>query len=74
MKIKVTVKAGSKKGPLLVEAEDGHLIVFVRQAAYEGKANEATTDLLSDYLKVPKTQIRLTRGITSKTKTFEIKN
>jgi uncharacterized protein YggU (UPF0235/DUF167 family) len=74
LKINVTVKPSSKKGPLVKKAESNDLIVFVRQSAHEGKANKKTIELLSDYLRVPKTRIRLIRGATSKNKTFEINN
>ena len=40
LKIAVTVKPGSKKGPLVEKADDG-LIVYVREQAVDGKATAA---------------------------------
>ena len=51
---------------------DGSLIVYVRERAVEGKANEAVIKLLADHFDVAKTRIKIIRGLSSKTKTIEI--
>lgn len=71
MKIIVTVKPGSKKGPLVEKADDG-LIVYVREQAIEGRATAAAAVLLAEYFDVPKTTVRLKSGATSRHKVFEI--
>ena len=68
----VRVKPGSKKGPLVQPAQDGSLLVYVREPAVEGKANKATQELIADYLDVPKSRVKMTSGKKSKTKYFEI--
>jgi len=73
MKITVRVKPGSKKGSLVQPALDGSLLIFVREAAVEGKANEAVIKLLAEYFDVPKSKIQLIAGHKSKIKHFEIK-
>ncbi len=66
------VKPGSKKGPLVQPALDGSLLVYVRQPAVEGKANKAVTELIADYLGVPKSKVKIKSGHASRTKYFEI--
>lgn len=68
----VTVKPGSKKGPLVEVAEDGSLTVYVRERAIEGKATEAVLRALADHLDVPKSRVSLISGATSRIKRFRI--
>lgn len=70
--ITVTVKPGSKKGPLVEAAADGSLTVYVRERAIEGKATEAVTKVLADHLGVPKSRLQLVSGATSRVKRFLI--
>ena len=73
MKISVFVKAGSRKGPLLLQT-DGDFVIFVRERAVEGAANAAVTRLLATHYDIPKTRVLLVRGHTSAHKVFEVKN
>ena len=68
----VTVKPGSKKGPLVEVAEDGTLTVYVRERAVEGKATDAVQRLLAEHLDVPRTSVELISGATSRIKRFRI--
>lgn len=68
----VTVKPGSKKGPLVEAAEDGSLTVYVRERAVEGKATEAVIRVLAEHLGVPKGRITLVSGATSRVKRFRV--
>ena len=70
--VTVTVKPGSKKGPLVEAADDGSLTVYVRERAVEGKATEAVRRLLADHLGVPRSRVELVSGATSRTKRFRI--
>ena len=70
--IVVTVKPGSRKGPLVEADDDGALTVFVREPATEGKANKAVAALLAAHLGVPKSRVALVGGATSRTKRFRI--
>lgn len=70
--IVVTVKPGSKKGPLVEVAEDGSLTVYVRERAIEGKATEAVAKVLAAHLGVPKSHVELVSGATSRVKRFHI--
>jgi len=70
--IVVAVKPGSKKGPLVEVAEDGSLTVYVRERAAEGRATEAVLRALSDHLGVPKSNVSLVSGATSRVKRFRI--
>jgi uncharacterized protein YggU (UPF0235/DUF167 family) len=71
--ISVRVKPGSRKGPLVETAVDGELIVYVRQPAVEGKANEAVVRLLAKHLGVAPSRLVLVSGATSWVKRFRVR-
>lgn len=68
----VTVKPGSKKGPLVEVADDGSLTIYVRERAVEGKATEAVARLVAEHLGVPKSRVELVSGATSRVKRFRV--
>ncbi len=71
MKITVIVKPDTKNREEIVE-DQGVITAYTKAPATEGKANQAVIKLLSSYYKIPKTSIKLLKGATSKTKTFEL--
>lgn len=68
----VTVKPGSKKGPLVEVGESGDLTLYVRERAVDGAANDAVVKLLAAHFGVPKSRVRIVRGHTSRQKLVEI--
>ena len=68
----VTVKPGSRKGPLVEAADDGALTVYVRERAVEGKATEAAARVLAEHLGVPRSRLELISGATSRIKRFRV--
>lgn len=68
----VTVKPGSKKGPLVEIGADGGLTVYVREPATEGKANRAVGLVLAKHYGVPKSTVVLVGGATARLKRFRI--
>lgn len=56
----------------VAKLQDGTLEVRVHESPIDGKANDAIISELSEYLKIPKSGIRLVRGQRSKQKTFDI--
>ena len=86
MKIFVKAKAGAKEDKIIPpalqlfqngltspEATRDAYVVSVKERPVEGQANEAITKLLAEYFEVPRSQIRLISGATSKKKIFELK-
>lgn len=71
MKIKVTVKTGSKT-PGVVSGEDGVYIVAVKSQAKEGKANAEMIRFLADYFGVIRASVRIISGLKSREKILEI--
>lgn len=67
----VTVKPGSKKGPLVITHKD-ELIVYLREKPVEGQANSALIKLLSSHFHIPKTSIRIKSGAHGRKKLVEI--
>lgn len=71
MNVTVTVKPGSKKGPLVKEDTDG-LTVYLREKAHDGEANAALIKLLADYYKVAKTSVTIKAGALGHKKIISI--
>ena len=66
------VKPGSKKGPLVVAADDGSLTVFLQQRAVDGAANEGLITLLATHFGVSKSRVTIESGFTSRIKRVSI--
>lgn len=78
MIIDVTVKPGSKKGPLVErieapsEAPKNTYIVYLREKPHDGEANAALIKLLADYFDVAKSCVEIKAGAKGHQKTLEI--
>jgi uncharacterized protein YggU (UPF0235/DUF167 family) len=70
--VRVQVKAGSSKGPLVEQAPDDGLVVYVRERAVEGAANDAVVRVVAAYFGVSPSRVSIRRGHTSKHKTLEV--
>ena len=66
--IRVTPHAKQNK----VVENDGVLRVYTTVAPENGRANEAVVKLLSEYFDVPKSSIKILRGLTGRDKTVSI--
>lgn len=71
MKISVKVKPNSKKEEVK-KLTDNDFILSVKEPAKEGKANQAVIRLLSEYFGVPKSNISIIKGESSKNKIIQI--
>lgn len=67
----VTVKPGSKKGPLVISDGD-ELTVYLREKPVDGQANVALIKLLASHFHVPKSSIQLKSGARGRKKLVEI--
>lgn len=70
MKISVKVKPNSKIEK--VQESEGFLLIHVKEPPQEDKANLAVINLLSEYFKVPKSRISISKGKKSRQKIVEI--
>lgn len=70
MRVKVRVVPKASKNE--VRAEQGFLKVYVTAPAVEGKANKAMIELLADFFRVRKRNIRIIKGDRSREKVIEI--
>jgi len=68
----VRVKPGSSKGPLVVDEGDAGLIVYVREKAIDGKANDAVITALAKHLEIAPSRVRVVRGHTARIKQIEV--
>jgi hypothetical protein len=71
-RLAVRVQPGARTDGLVGRLSDGTLKLRVAAAAEGGRANRAVETLLAAVLGVRGTQVRVTRGAASRTKTIEI--
>lgn len=74
MDITVWIKPGSRKGPLVEPGEqDGdRFVVFLRERAVDGKANDALIGVLASHFGVPKSAVHILHGHASRAKRLRI--
>lgn len=72
MKINVLVKPNSKKGPLVEKLGD-RLVVYIREPAIDGKANDALIKILAKHYKVSKSSIAIQSGLQGRQKIIDVK-
>lgn len=71
MKVEVTVKPGSRKGPLIETTPSG-LLVYLREKPHDGEANAALIRLLAKHYGVAKSCVTVASGSKSRQKIVEI--
>lgn len=69
--ITVKVSAGAKREEIK-EIKPNVFTVRVREVREKGRANERVREVLSNYLHISKSRIRLVRGATYKEKVFSL--
>jgi uncharacterized protein YggU (UPF0235/DUF167 family) len=72
MRVIVTAKPGSKKGPLIEVNDDGSLTVFLTQRAVDGAANEGLVALLAKHFGVSNSKVTIEAGFTSRIKRINV--
>ena len=72
MILTVFVKPGSKKESV-DWLDESTIKLSVKERPEKGRANKAVVDLLAKTLSIPKTQIEITRGKTTRIKQVKIK-
>lgn len=71
MKISIVVKPNSGKSEI-DQIEDGSLVVRLKSAPVDGKANEELVRVLAKYFRVTQKSIVIKQGSTGKKKLIEI--
>lgn len=70
MRLNIRVIPKAKQNKITAQA-DGSLRIHTTTTPTDGKANEAVLRLLADYLKVPKTTIKIVKGTSARDKVIE---
>jgi len=70
-RIAVAVKPKARKAELVKIAQDEYRIA-VREPAENGQANKAVISLLAEHLGIPKSKLKIVRGISSRHKLIEM--
>lgn len=68
-KVRVRVKPGSRKGPLVESGPDGVLTVYVRERAVDGAANEGVIAALAEFWGLPRRDVTIASGHAARIKT-----
>jgi uncharacterized protein (TIGR00251 family) len=71
MKKSIKVKPNSKK-QAIIEEEDGSLTVHLKSPPVDGKANKELVELLAKKFDVPKSNISIQMGLSSRNKLVNI--
>jgi len=69
-KLKITPRAS--KNEIVGELSDGTIKIKLKAPPIDGKANEELIKFLSSEWKIPKTKIKIIRGLTSKNKIIKV--
>jgi len=72
VRVTVSVKPGSKKGPLIEANDEGLLTIFLQERAVDGAANEGLVALLAKHFEVSKSKVQIVSGFTSRIKRIEV--
>lgn len=72
MKLALRVQPGAKRSGLLARLASGEWKVAVSAPPADGRANDAVVDLLSELLGVKRRQVRVARGMSSRSKLLEV--
>lgn len=72
MLIKAKVFPNSKKTEIIKKSEDSYE-VRVKEKPVRGEANRAVISVLTSFLKISESKIRLIKGFKGRNKIFEIK-
>ena len=72
-RLKIKVSPNSSKNEIGETLSDGTIKIKLKAPPVEGRANEELINFLSKIWKTPKSQIKIIKGLTSKTKIIEIK-
>lgn len=68
VKLNIHVKPNSTKGPLIEALPDKSLVIYIREIATKGQANDAVLKLLAKHYSIPKNNIKIIHGHTSRHK------
>lgn len=72
MYLKVKVYTNAKKDDVIKKSEDSY-IVFTKEKAEQGKANNAVVAMLSAYLHISIGKIHIVKGVKQPNKIFELR-
>ena len=71
MEIRVTVMPNAREAAVL-RIDDLNYRVRVNAKPIGGKANERLVEILAEHFRVPKSRIRIIRGLTSRNKIVQV--
>ncbi|MGN0929604.1 MAG: DUF167 domain-containing protein [Alphaproteobacteria bacterium] len=70
--LKIHLQPNAKRNEICGTFNDDYIKIAITTPPIDGKANEALIKFLSKELNIPKSNITITKGLTSRNKTLEI--
>lgn len=71
--IQVKVKPNSKHQSIQ-KAADGHWMIHLKSTPIQGKANQELIKMLAQQFNIPKSEVKIKSGLSSKHKLIELPN
>ena len=72
--LKIHLQPNAKRNEICGIYDDEYIKIAITTPPIDGKANETLIKFLSKELKIPKSNITITKGLTSRNKTIEIES
>jgi uncharacterized protein (TIGR00251 family) len=72
--VKISVKAKPSRKEAIEQIDAVHFVVRVKEPPVEGRANEAIVATLAKHFGVPRKDVRIVSGRTSRQKIIEIRS
>jgi hypothetical protein len=72
MQFEVLIKPGSKHGPLIEANTDSSMKVYLSEQFLEGKTNARLIELIAKHYDVPKSRVKIIKGLSTKNKIIRI--
>jgi uncharacterized protein (TIGR00251 family) len=72
VKLRLRVQPGARRTALVARLASGEWKVAVSAPPADGRANEAVVGLVSELLRVKRSQVKLARGAASRSKVIEV--
>lgn len=72
--LKIHLQPNAKRNEICGIYDDEYIKIAITTPPIDGKANETLIKFLSKELRIPKSNITITKGLTSRNKTLEIES
>ena len=72
MQFELTLFTNSKHGPLVEVSVDSSMKIYLKEQSLEGKSNATIIELIAKHYEVPKSRVKIIKGLSTKHKLIRI--